>query len=155
MKNKLMVLALTAALVSVAGCKQAPSPGTVQDTTKTAMQKKYTNEADCKKDFPQAGDCVRQTTTAAGAGAVGGHGGFFMSPFFYPWGAVMHNNGTTSYNSRVPTSGYAPAPLSSQGSLAKRADFARAPRASSFGSSNSVRGGFGSSARSSGYATGG
>ena len=159
MKTKFLVFALTAALVAATGCSQrTPAPQT--DTTKTAMQKKYNSEAECKADFPTAGDCVRQTTStgAVGGSSHAGGGFFFMSPFFYPWGAVAHNNGSTSYNQRVPSSGYAPAPLSAQRSLASRSgmDFSRAPSRSSYASRSggSVRGGFGSSSRG-GFSSGG
>lgn len=154
MKNKLLFTALFTALVTLSGCANEPQPD-----TKTAMQKKYTSAADCTKDFPTAGDCVRVTGNTGSPGAVqqagGGGGFFFMSPFFYPWGGVMHNNGTTSYNQRVPTSGYFAAPPSSRLATASKAvNFSRVPASYSTRAGSSTRGGFGGSARGS-YSSGG
>lgn len=153
MKKKLLGIALLAALVATAGltaCTNKPAAD-----TKTAMQKKYTSLADCAKDFPVAGDCTRQTVSGAVAGNGGG-GGFYMSPFFYPWGGIIHNNGVTSYNQRVPTSGYYAAPPSSRlAAVSKSVNYSRvSPAYASSHASSSVRGGFGGSARG-GYSSGG
>lgn len=145
MKNKLLVMAMAAAIVAISGCAKSQP-----DTSRTAMQKRYNSQAECQKDFPKDGDCTRVTGNTAGAGGHGG--GFFMSPYFYPWGAVMHSNGSVDYNNRVPSSGYAAAPAHVQKSLSSsnRVSFSRAPSYSS----GSVRGGFGSSARG-GFSSGG
>lgn len=140
MKNTVLVLAL-AAIVGIVGCT-AKSQGS--SDSKTAMQKRYKSQAECRKEFPKEGDCVRHTSTGGTGGA------FFMSPYFYPWGAIMHNNGLTSYNNSVPRSGYAPAPAAVQSRIAasRSVNFSKAPS-----SSGTVRGGFGGSSR--GFSSGG
>lgn len=143
MKSKLLVLAMATAIVTLAGCARSQSAD-----TRTAMQKDYTSQADCQRDFPQANDCVRYTTSTGGYG--------YHSPFFYPWGGIYHSNGMMSYNDRVPTSGYRAAPASVQSSVASRANFSRVPASyshSSFGSS--TRGGFGGTGRGFGGSFGG
>jgi hypothetical protein len=143
MKSKFLVLALAAAIVAVAGCSSKASS---QADTKTAMQKRYNSEAECRKEFTNPGDCTRHTTS--------GGGGFFMSPFFYPWGGIMHSNGSMSYNNRVPSHGYTAAPAYAQKSMAARTNFSKVPASYTSSHSSTVRGGFGGSARG-GYSSGG
>lgn len=116
-------------MISLVGCANS------QDT-KTAMQKQYRTKEDCRREFPKEGDC-REVRTGSG-------GMIFMSPYFYPWGAIMHGNGSVSYNQKVPSSGYVPAPASVQKGLASsgKVNFSRVP--SSYGT---VRGGFGTTGR--------
>lgn len=153
MKQKFLLTAMLAAIVTLSGCVADNTPTA---DAKTAMQKKYNTQADCAKDFPVAGDCTFVTQQAmAGTGATHAGGGYFMSPFFYPWGGIIHNNGTTTYNSRVPTSGYvAAAPTARLAAASKSVNFSRVP--SSYGArfGGSTRGGFGGSARG-GYSSGG
>lgn len=136
MKNKFLVLAMTTVIVALSGCARS------QDTT--AMQKNYQSQTDCQKDFPQANDCTRYTTSNGGYG--------YRSPFFYPWGGIYHSNGLMSYNNRVPTSGYVAAPANVSSRIASTRGFT-APRASFGGAS--TRGGFGSTGRSFGGSYGG
>lgn len=140
--KKLILPAVIAAAFSLAACSKRQAPD-----TRTAVQKQYATQADCQKDFPVAGDCTFVTNTAGAPGM-----GHFMSPYFYPWGAIMHSNGMIDYGNRVPTAGYRAAPPSVQSSLASRGvNFAKAPAVSSFG--GSTRGGFGSSARGYSHAS--
>lgn len=131
MKNKLLVLGLTAAIVAMSGCARS------QPDTRTAMQKNYTSQADCQRDFPQAGDCTVYTTSTGGYA--------YHSPFFYPWGGVYHSSGMMGYNERVPTSGYVAAPRAMQSSIASRTNFSRVP--ASFSARSSYSGSFGASTR--------
>lgn len=148
MKSKLLIVAMAAAIVSLAGCARSQSAD-----TRTAMQKNYNSEADCRKEFAQPGDCVRYTTSTGGYG--------YHSPFFYPWGGIYHSNGVMSYNERVPTSGYTAAPAAYQSRVSSATNFSRVPASyssrayssSSYGSS--TRGGFGATGRSSGGSFGG
>lgn len=152
MKQKFLMVALLAAITSfAAGC----APDNPQPDVKTAMQKEYNSLADCSKDFPVAGDCTRVTggnLVPGSGGAHAGSGGFvFMSPYFYPWGGIIHSNGSTTYNNRVPTSGYHAAANSSRlAAVSKSVNYANVPRSyTSAGRASSVRGGFGGSARGS------
>lgn len=133
----LSTLVIAACGGMLASCaKKAPA----QDT-RTAMQKNYKSKAECQKEFAQEGDCVQYTTTNGGVG--------FHSPFFYPWGAIMHSNGIMGYNERVPSSGYVRAPSAAQNLLSSRTNFNNVPRSYSNTYGGSTRGGFGSSGRSS------
>lgn len=143
MKSKFLFLAVALAVASVAGCSKNSN---ASDGTKTAMQKKYKSRAECQREFPSANDCTYRTTN--------GGGGFYMSPYFYPWGGIMHSNGSMSYNNRVPSSGYTAAPSNIQSSMASRTNFSKVPASYSASNSGTVRGGFGSSARG-GYSSGG
>ena len=143
MKSKFLVLALTAAIVAASGCSNSNAYDDDDDDrrTKTAMQKRYKSEAECRKEFNNPGDCKR--TSSAGGGF------FFMSPFFYPWGGVRHANGSMSYNNRVPKSGYTAAPANIQKSMASSTNFSRVPASYASASRSTVRGGFGGTARAS------
>lgn len=141
--TKLRLTLLATAIVFMAGCSPDPD--------KTAVQKQYTSQADCQKDWNIPGDCTRASNS---------HGGFFfMSPYFYPWGGVYHNNGIMSYNQRVPTSGYTPVASGVQSRLASRVDFSQTPtaRANAIAARTaSTRGGFGGTGRASGgFSSGG
>lgn len=147
MKNLRLTLLAAAIVLMAAACAPA-------EPDKTAMQKKYASEAECRKEWTTPGDCVgRKDTSSNGPGLL------FYGPLFYMWGAVMHNNGSMAYNQRVPSTGYYKAPAGLQSTMANRTNFSNSPsykaaaasRASA-AASNSTRGGFGSSAgsRSSG-----
>jgi hypothetical protein len=137
MKSKFLVLAMATVIVALSGCANS------QDN-KQAMQKNYQTADACQKDFPQANDCTRYTTSTGGYG--------YHSPFFYPWGGIYHSNGVMSYNNRVPTSGYVAAPVSVSSRISSTRGFT-APRASFGGAS--TRGGFGSTGRGFGGSFGG
>jgi hypothetical protein len=155
MNTKILALSLSMALVALTGCSSRSQAGNTNSPDNTvAMQKRYNSQAECQRDFPTAGDCTR--TTVSGTNGVNHGGGFFMSPFFYPWGGIYHSNGSMSYNNRVPTSGYSVAPANAQRLVASKANFSNVPKgytgyrsASTGSSSSTVRGGFGSSGRSS------
>ena len=148
MNKKIMFLALSMALVAVAGCSSRSQAGNSSAAdNKTAMQKRYNSQAECQRDFPVAGDCTRTTVSGTNNG-----GGMFMSPFFYPWGGIYHSNGSMSYNNRVPTSGYSIAPANAQRLVASKTNFNNVPKGYAgyrAASTSTVRGGFGSSGRSS------
>jgi hypothetical protein len=129
-KKQLLVIALCATAF-IGGCKNSSGQENSEDY-RTAMQKQYSSESACRQEFPTAGDCVRQTNSTGGS--------FFMSPLFYPWGAIYHNNGRMEYNRAVPSSGYSSAPRNLQAIASSKTNFSRAPSVSG----GTTRGGFGS-----------
>lgn len=99
MFKKLMLLPLLSLLVFLAGCgptvyaDDGSYANQANIDSQRTYQQQYGTYAMCYSAFPFAGDCYR------------GVNGMWYSPFYYPWGAVIHRNNTITYGRVVPIGG--------------------------------------------------
>ena len=161
MKNTIYKAILIALMVGgLAACSATPDQyqSQAQANAQRARQSRYMTVDECRRVFRDPDDCYR------------GRDGFFYSPIYYPWGAIMHSNGMVSYGNSVPTSGtWVSNPRASSVNFSNAstyvtssADTARATatstsasRGSVMGTSTAARGGFGSTASGFGASSGG
>lgn len=131
---------LAAALVfSLSACGPDEFDRAAQRDSQRAYQSQYSSMAECQHHFAVPNDCYRGTN------------GFFFSPMYYPWGAIMHRNNTITYNNSVPVSGgrWVNNPTATRVNFTQAQSFVSSRANSSrvsFSSSSASRGGFGSSA---------
>lgn len=117
----------------------------IDNEVKTPQQNTYTASDECKKDFPDEGDCVEKIIV------VDGHQqSSWIGPYFFLWGALLHNNGMYSYGYNVPQPRVGVARIAS--SLPANRPAPNYSNAKSYTSSrtsslSASRGGFGGTAR--------
>src|ERR1700757_4854556 len=75
--------ATAAAQAAQAAQAQAYASQAQLDAQQT-LQSQYTSQAACVSAFSYPGDCTFA-------------GGMWLSPYYYPWGAVIHYNHVVSY----------------------------------------------------------
>jgi hypothetical protein len=145
MLNKSLIAA--ALVMTLSACGSDEFDRAAQRDAQRSLQSQYSSMAECQMHFSHPNDCYRGTS------------GFFYSPIYYPWGAVMHRDNTVTYNNTVPAVGRpvmntrAPSVNfnNSQSYVASRASVSRA----SYSSSSVSRGGFGSSASRASFGSAG
>jgi hypothetical protein len=69
----------------------------IDDEVKTPQQNTYSSNDQCAKDFPDAGDCVEKIVIVNGQSQSN-----WIGPYFFLWGALLHNNGMYSYGYSIP-----------------------------------------------------
>src|SRR6478736_6256788 len=106
MRFKLLTLALSSAIavVGLTGCDEGHVDGdeqvviekevksSVDKEVQTPLQKNYDTMDACKQEFSTDGDCTSTTIIVDNQPRT-----VFISPFFYPWGAIYHPWGVYSY----------------------------------------------------------
>ena len=143
-KSLILTSAISFALV---GCDEHPNADDqrlVDNEIKTPLQKSYDTIDDCKKEFNTDGDCTQSTVVVNGESHT-----VFVSPYFYPWGAIYHPWGwgygntvpSVTSSSRITTTTLPP--TVSAPNFSNSSSYASA-RASSLAA---TRGGFGGTAR--------
>lgn len=102
MKLKFVTLIAAMALALAACDDDHPNPDdqlAVDHEVKTPLQKQYSSMDDCKKEFSTEGDCTTTTVIVDNQPQT-----VFISPLFYPWGAIYHPWGW-GYGYAVPAMG--------------------------------------------------
>lgn len=139
---------LAAMLLTLTACGSDEFDRAAQRDSQRSLQSQYSSLSECQRYFSHPNDCYRGTS------------GFFYSPIYYPWGAVMHRDNSVTYNNTVPMAGgrsvmntRAPSVNfnNSRSYVASRASVSR----SAYSSSSVSRGGFGSSASRASFGSAG
>lgn len=154
-KMKTLVLVCAMALV-LPGCEEDhPNPDDqriVDHEVQTPLQKSYDTIDDCKKEFTTDGDCTEQTIIVNGQSQH-----VFISPIFYPWGAIYHPYGGWAYGYAVPPTTSTRIVSTALPRTVSPPNFSNSTAYSSsrISSLTTTRGGFGSTARAASSSSGG
>lgn len=160
MFSRIKLITLVAAIsFGIAACDDHPDPddqAVVEHEVQTPLQKTYDSLDECKQEFSTDGDCTTTTVIVDNQPHT-----VFISPFFYPWGAIYHPGGYYSYGHSVPSvtsrvvssSLPASAPKPNYSNSASYAATRSSALSTARASSGGTRGGFGGTARGFGGAS--